>query len=169
MIGSGFRIEEAHEESVDGAVGAAKGVDAKVVGEAKFNTTINDDFDHHRQFCFAISNGATDCFLLFRWWIFIISGSYAIFEPTATLQSIAGQSWWPIWRDKIIEPLYRSDQSLIQPNRSTGSWNRSLLISNTANPTISNPSLWNSSATHTTGTFLNPNQWPNLTSYGPPT
>ncbi|KAA8519768.1 hypothetical protein F0562_014024 [Nyssa sinensis] len=72
-------------------------------------------------------------------------------------------------RDKIIEPLHPTDQSLIQPNRSTGSWNRSLLISNTANPTASNPSLWNSSGTHTTGTSLNPNQWPDLTGYGPPT
>uniref|UniRef100_A0A5B7C9U4 Dof zinc finger protein n=1 Tax=Davidia involucrata TaxID=16924 RepID=A0A5B7C9U4_DAVIN len=66
----------------------------------------------------------------------------------------------------IEPPLYPSDQSLMnQPNRpTTGSWNQSLMINNT---TTTNPSFWNSSTSGTSS--LNPNQWPDLPSYGPPT
>ncbi|KAA8515235.1 hypothetical protein F0562_018535 [Nyssa sinensis] len=77
-------------------------------------------------------------------------------------------------RDKNIEPIFPSDQSLIQPNRPPGSWNQSLMINNSMNPSASNPSFWNSSTNNTTsnstsGTPLNPNQWPDLPGYGPPT
>ncbi|THG11126.1 dof zinc finger protein DOF5.3-like [Camellia sinensis] len=72
-------------------------------------------------------------------------------------------------RDKNLESLYPSDQSLIHPNRPAASWNQTL----TANPgSSSNPSFWNPTTTNnsnTTGTSsLNPNQWSDLQGYGHP-
>ncbi|KAL6992543.1 hypothetical protein U1Q18_010653 [Sarracenia purpurea var. burkii] len=68
-----------------------------------------------------------------------------------------------------IEPLYPSDQSLIQPNRPVVSWINQTLINN---PNASTTSFWNGSATNNrtpgSGSSLNPNQWPDLPGYGHP-
>ena len=66
-------------------------------------------------------------------------------------------------RDKNIEEgaLYSSHQNFVQPNRPLGSWTQSFINNTTNNVSAASNSstLWNNTNS-TSGSSLNPNQWP---------
>lgn len=86
-------------------------------------------------------------------------------------------------RDRNMEHLYPTEETLIQSNRPTSSssqhdWHHSF-INNTNNQTASDSALWtmstattttttgNTNNNNNTGSTLNPSQWPDLPGYGP--
>ncbi|KAF3968057.1 hypothetical protein CMV_008012 [Castanea mollissima] len=85
-------------------------------------------------------------------------------------------------RDRNMEHLYPTEETLIQSNRpptsSQHDWHHGF-INNTNNQTASDSALWtmstdttttatgNTNNTNNTGSTLNPSQWPDLPGYGP--